>query len=402
MTSTKPDGPTPTSRKINQHHQSRTAKVRKKHSLNQIANSLTAFERGDLFFQKLLDTWNQHTDDSESGPVSIDLQLCGFHLRLDFADRTLAAPLTRAFQHCSRPSPDSRPDLTIHALAGDTVRLLRESPWRRNDLEQPRGEIRSTLGPDLIASLVGTDIISIYHRRSQRAVYCIRADSPIPQHEPAAPFRPLLHWWLREKNWYLVHGAGLGDEENRGLLLIGKSGSGKSTLAVASSIGGKLEFCGDDYCAIRVTPPYQLAPVFACAKMTEETRLMLNLPLPRSGLFIERSRKHLYFPDDTFTLRIPEQLDLTALVLPSPATATHPEIEPLPPARTAIELSVSSLYQLPHAGRQEFNGLARLARTLPGWLLKVPDRKPAGALPLLKNILSESRIGQAGPKTGEP
>jgi hypothetical protein len=358
--------------------------------LNNTNNPRAATEQGDIFFQTLLELWNDAANAGEN-PVTTDLELCGFHLRLKFASQMLFSQLTQAFRHCPKPSPGSRPDFTIHAYAGSPAQLIRKSPWQRDDLEQPRGEIRPVLGTGIIASLVGTDLINVYHRHRKQAVYCVRDDTPVPYHELAAPFRPLLHWWLREQNWFLVHGAGLGYDGKNGVLLMGKSGSGKSTLAVAAALDGGLDFCGDDYCAIRITEPYQLAPVFPCAKLTEETRLMLGLK--KSGLFIERSRKHLCFPGQTLTARIPpKNLDLAALVLPTRETgSTESSLRRLSPAQTAIQLAVSSLYQLPHAGETEFNGLAAMARKLPGWSLAVPDNKPLEAVSTLKSILKQSK-----------
>ena len=344
-------------------------------------------DQGDCFFHDLLDRWYRACCHEEKNG-NVDLRLCGQHLLLRFSSSRLQLPLTRAFRHCIIPTiPSTKPDFVIHIFDGESGVSLPDSPWLRPDFQR-RGEINSRLSDDIIASfLMGPDILNIYHQRLKQAVYWIRDGRQIPFYEQAAPFRHLLHWWLREKGWLLVHGAGIGDQNDRGILLAGKGGSGKSTLAVAAAMSGTMKFCGDDYCAINTSPPFRLASIYPTAKLTEKTMEMLSLS-PSDGM-LRGEEKQVFFMGEIMEKQIAESLALKGFVVPGRQPAlSHPDLQPLTSGAVARHLAVSSLYQMPHAGAAEFTRLAEISRSIPGWSLTMPPGNPASAIPILREMLS--------------
>jgi len=342
--------------------------------------------QGELFFQNLLGRWSQAVS-SEAGSVDVDLRLCDQNLRLRFSSRRLQIPFTRAFQHCLTSIPVSRkPDFIIHIFDGADISLP-ESPWLQSDFQR-RSEISHNFGDDILASfLLGPDILNIYHRKLKQAVYWIRNGRQVPFYEQAAPFRHLLHWWLRERDWLLVHGAGIGDQAGRGLLLMGKGGSGKSTIATAA-LKDSFKFCGDDYCAVKTTPPFRLASIYPTAKLTLETCRMLALVPPAEESF-KTGDKQVFFVAETSPEQIPESLLLTALVLPNyQSEVSQSDLRSLTAAQVTMHMAVSSLYQMPHSGASEFARLAGVARNLPGWQLTMPKDNPLAVTPVLRKILT--------------
>ena len=343
---------------------------------------------GDRFFQDLLESWDNACR-RDNGSVDVDIHLCDQRLRLRFSSLRLKSSLTRALRHRIVPTdPHAKSDFVIHVFDGTSGVPLPRSPWLRTDFQR-RGEVNSHFTDDIVASyLIGPDILNIYHKRLKRAVYWIRNGRQIPFYEQAAPFRHLTHWLLREKGWLLVHGAGIGNRDNRGLLVIGKGGSGKSTVSIAAAIDGGMKFCGDDYCAINTSPPLRLNSVYLTAKLTEKTMEMLSLSAADAVSGDEGKR--VFFIGEMMAKQAAESLDLKGFVVPGLCPAeTPPGLRMMDSGEVARHLSVSSLYQMPHAGAMEFASLAEAARSLPGWLLTVPTGSPSSAVPLLKGILSD-------------
>jgi len=345
----------------------------------------------ESFFQKLL-RFGQTILHPRGNPTTVDILLCDLHLRLAFSSQRLSELLTRAFQHCPTPPEGSEPDFTLHIFSGEAEKFLAELPWEKSDFELPRGEISSSLGPDILAACYLQEIVYICHRPTNQALCWFRKKDRPPRFEQAAPFRPILHWWLRENGWIMVHGAGLGNNDGLSLLLMGKSGTGKSTLSVAAAFSGEFQFLGDDYCAVKTDPPHHLATIYSTAKVSRESCRLLQLKPPDTVL--EITRKHLFFMAEELADRIPPTLPLAGLVLPEidfsqQCGPDFSAISPLTPAQAAIQLSVSSLYQLPHAGGNEFKRLSSVARTLPGWTLKLPNRSPEAIIPGLKKLFHE-------------
>ncbi len=349
-----------------------------------LETTLGTTEKSEKFFRRLLSIWENAAADSEE--VEKNLLLCEGHLRLRFATRPLARLISRAFQHCRPPvTPDHNP-FTIYVFAGREKEFFAQLPWEKKDFAAPRGELRSGFEPDLLAASYLMEIVYICSPKRKEALYWFRHEHYIPYFEQAAPCRPILHWWLRDNGWLMVHGAGIGDG-GKSILLMGKSGSGKSTLSVAAANSG-FQFLGEDYCAVRNDPFPRLATIFSTVKLTPESCRLLKLE--PSETILEITGKHLFFLSDKLIREIPDGLPLAALVLPETRPQEMAGVQPLTSAQNAIQLSVSSLYQLPHSGGAEFRKLAQLARELPGWKVIIPTGRPERAMPALKEILASA------------
>lgn len=311
-------------------------------------------------------------------------RLCGFVIRLRFTDETLACKLGQAWK-CFRTDAAPKSHLTIHVGSGDAFPLP-EIP-QRNRVFGRRSELVTDPKSGLEAAyMLGPDILSVLGPAPGNAYYWIRNSDSMPGFEQAAPFRYILHWFLRKHGWMLVHAAAVG-QADRGVLVCGKGGSGKSTLATATWGCSQWQFAGDDYCAVTSTPPFEIAPVYPTAKLTEQTVRMLNLPA--KGMAPTDEQKHILFAADNPKHTIPERLTLQGIVLPI-RTSGPPSIRKASRSETARHLAVSSLFQMPHAGQLDHRIISRIIHQNTCWEISVTENQPRTALPILEQLLEQA------------
>lgn len=338
-----------------------------------------------LFFSNLQGCWDNVTDD----PSDVWAGLCGRKVRIRFSDDRLRAGLTMAFRH-ALCEPSEHTDLTILVGCGNTMSLP-DLPVPGNAFGR-RCELHTKPGSGLTASfMLGPDILSILDHERSTALYWIRNGTSLPAFEQAAPFRHILHWYLRERGWILVHAAAIG-RKNRGVLICGKGGSGKSTLAAATWGQSGWQFAGDDYCAVSMQSPHQAFPIYPTAKLTTQSMSMLGLT--PTGKSVKDEEKTVWMAQTHCPHQIPKQLTVCALVIPVPSGETKPPVQSSP-ATAMRHLVISTLYQMPFAGTEDHRRLTALVRKLPAWEMPVKEGHPRSAVPFLSELLSST--GEASP-----
>ena len=315
-------------------------------------------------------------------------RICGFTICLRFTDEILARQLGRAWM-CFQTEAASEADLTIHVGAGDTFPLP-EIP-QCNRVFGRRSELITDPDSGLEAAyMLGPDILSVLGPEPDTAFFWIRNAGSLPGFEQAAPFRYVLHWFLRKHGWMLVHAAAVG-KQDQGVLVCGKGGSGKSTLAAAARGRPDWQFAGDDYCAVTATAPFEIAPVYPTAKLTADTVRMLDLP--DKGAATDDEKQILFAAEDR-TTAIPKKLTLNGIVLPA-RTSGPPSIRKASRSETARHLAVSSLFQMPHAGQPDHRIISEIIHQNSCWELSVTDNQPVTALPILEKLLRRMETGRS-------
>ena len=313
------------------------------------------------------------------------LSLCGHTIQLRFGDSRLRIPLSLTFIHLM-VEPQETADLTILVSSGDRFSLP-ELPFPASAFRR-RCELATDRESGIEASfMMGPDILSMLDHEHRTAIYWIRDGSAVPAFEQAAPFRHLFHWYLRRHEWMLVHAAAIG-RQNGGILICGKGGTGKSTLAAATWHQAEWKFAGDDYCAVSLKPPHVVAPVYPSAKLTAATARMLSLVIPEHPP--TDGEKTILFASSSIPGQLAEPLRIIGLVVPFRVSVPSPTTRLLP-AEAARHLAISTLYQMPHAGKQDLRNLTRIARDLPAWQLPVPQGRPQDALKALTAILEQDK-----------
>ena len=312
------------------------------------------------------------------------IRVCDSTIRLRFAEQTMKEPLIRAVAHF-QCGPVEDTDLTI--LVGDaTVCPLPERPYPATAFGR-RSELATSPESGIVASyMMGPDILSMLNQNTATAVYWTRDGDAVPGFEQAAPFRHILHWYLRDRGWMLIHGAAIG-RNGKGVLICGKGGSGKSTLAVATWHAPGWQFAGDDYCAVSMHAPHRVFPIYSTAKLNRGSAAMLTIELddtsPREG------DKVILMANDHIPAFVPDVLELTAILIPVRSSGPASS-RPTSRASAARQLIVSTLYQMPHAGERDHRSLTDLILQIPPWEIAVPEGSPRDALRSIRRVLESS------------
>ena len=118
-------------------------------------------------------------------------------------------------------------------------------------------------------------IASFIDRGSGRGYFRTSKNTILPDYVLAAPFHFHLQWWLRERQFLIIHAAAVGNE-NGAALIVGQSGSGKTTTALSCLAAG-MDYFGDDYCIISLIPYPTVHSLYNSAKIDADT-LISRLP----------------------------------------------------------------------------------------------------------------------------
>lgn len=101
---------------------------------------------------------------------------------------------------------------------------------------------------------------------ARRGLYWVKDSATLPDWEPGAPFRLLLHILTQAAGLQLVHAAGL-LVNGRGLLLAGPGGSGKSTTTFALMAKGAATV-GEDFVVLAPGAPPRALALYDTIKLT--------------------------------------------------------------------------------------------------------------------------------------
>ncbi len=304
------------------------------------------------------------------GAVDRFYSVGGFSIRLRFAGPASLPCLTRALAHLSA-EPTPNPALTIHILDGvSTGQRVARPPWQDADANG-RSQIlafndRRIRG----ACQTGVDYCSLLDGAQDEAVYWLSDYREIPYWECGAPLRVILHWWMGERGFRFIHAAAVGTSDG-GVLLGGRGGSGKSTTALASLDGG-LAYVSDDYCLISMSPSPHAHSLYSSAKLNAD-----NLErFPRLAAMVSNldrldSEKAVLYLHERYANSIVTSLPIRAILLPRVTGRVDTRLVSATPAEGLKSMAPSTIFQLPGAGLQEFQVLARLVREVPVLTLEV-------------------------------
>ena len=208
----------------------------------------------------------------------------------------------------------------------------------------------------------------------------------------AAPWRPLLAWWLPTTGATLVHAAAVAPpgRPDRGALLVGAGGAGKSTLALACGCAG-WTVTADDYLVVApdvrrggwiATAPYRWA------KADPSTQALLDLPTAWFVPGIDHLGKSLVDLPTAFGPLGAAPIRIVAAVAPRRAPDTGSAQSAHPSAFLAAT-GPSTVLQTPGDASAVLRILGDVARSTPSWSLAVgPDVAVAGPA-ALDRLLTE-------------
>jgi hypothetical protein len=237
------------------------------------------------------------------------------------------------------------------------------------------------------------DLLCLYHRPTNRAVYWLPTAEWLPYWEIAAPFRILLHWFAQSFGGQIVHAAAVG-RDGHGVLLAGRGGSGKSTTAITCLDAG-MEYVGDDYVLLMPRPTPIAHSLYNSAKI--HTAFM-NRALPhwqgRVAARIGPEQKSLLFVNECFTDQVRGRLQIRAVLQPKVGAASSSQIRRQSASLGLLAIAPSTMSQLPLARQSTLSVIADSLRDIPSYRLELGSDLASAPNELTK-LLSEQEISRA-------
>ena len=313
-------------------------------------------------YQASFDSFNQAT--SRTGTIDHMIMVGGLPVLLRFAGVSMLTPLLTALSHLIT-TEEAVPSLTIHiwdkAASGCGLPSLPIEPGTR----VVRGHIAGEEGDRIqMAMCTGYQGVSMYDTWSETALFFTPDAKQIPSYETAFPFRFILNWWIRKHNRQLAHCGAVGTDAGA-VLLTGKGGSGKSNTTLTCLEAGML-YAGDDYTVLDVEDKPHVHSLYNSAKLEpadakyfptlhDAVRFEGTAGIEKSVLFLAQ-----HFPERMFL-----EAPVRAILLPNVTAGDETSVTPVSGAACLAAMAPGTLFQLPGAGREEFQLMARFARTTP-------------------------------------
>lgn len=195
-----------------------------------------------------------------AGAASADFAVVGRRVRLRFAGPALIAPMTRALAH-RRIASTGEADLTI--LLWDEGSTGVAAPAGAG-LAGP-GAPPSRSGAITVAVAPDADMVQAFDCDRRAGFFWARRAEGIPAADLSRPLLNVLHWWLADSPWLLVHAAAIAGAAG-GILLAGPGGAGKSTSALACLRAG-WRYAGDDFVAVRPRPSPVVDNIYSSGRL---------------------------------------------------------------------------------------------------------------------------------------
>ena len=307
------------------------------------------------------------------------LVIAGHAIRLRFAGAALVEALTKAFAHvASSILPDA--DLDIFVSDCETTGVPFPAPpweaeWRvRRTEKQQRPMLHFEDGRFVGVYEPRSCLLSLLDTEKSRAVWWVPKRDQIPPYEHSAPFRSILHWWMREQGLQTVHAGAVGNH-TVGVLLVGRAGSGKSTTALAAVESG-LRYLGDDYVLVQDQPVPKAWGLYRTGKLTRaDVRAFPHLAESVSELMAADGEKTILFLNRDLLPRPGDELVIGAILVPTQTKGSRTRLAAISASRCLSAMAPSTMLQLRGAGRRDFENLARLVRQVPCFRLELGSDK---------------------------
>lgn len=325
----------------------------------------------------------------ESMVSSTTIEIAGLVLRIEGAG-CLPDRLQPALSH--HPVSHQEPDLTIKVWDLETAaeRPSVTPEFFQHDgarnLADDGGEVRCRYDwPQRVAMA--------WDREAGVAWWCAEHPDALEWWEEAAPFRPVLAWWLTSRQRYFVHGAAL-SLEGRATLLVGPGGSGKSTTALRAQRAG-FGYIGDDYCIVASTDSemgarndplarYQVASLYRTIKLRPVDGEPVGTPIARN----EAGRKIVMALDGSTGGPVVRLADLVGVAAVSVSGEVDTSVQHGGAGSVLQALAPTSIEQLPGVGAASLPAFAKMLRELPTATVSL-GTDTAGVLCAVRTLIEE-------------
>ena len=232
---------------------------------------------------------------------------------------------------------------------------------------------------------IGTNTLSMFDAEQNLALFWVPDASQIPYHESSSPMRPIFQWWAAGKGLQLVHAGAVG-KLNEGVLLVGTSGSGKSCTAL-SCLCSELTCAGDDYVLLGTDPvPYVYSLYNVCKLKVDDIKRFPDMTSAIIDPAHTGTDKALIFLNKHYPEKISKGFRVRAVVLPQVTDIAETRLKRVSSANGLKALAPSTITQLPGAGEQDLQWMAKFVRQVPSYILELgkdTDKIPGIILSLI-------------------
>jgi hypothetical protein len=317
--------------------------------------------------------------EGSAGALDRWYEIGGLTLQVRFAGPALLSALTPALEHlASSPTPTPHLLVRVWDSASTGVEVPPSPEATAAGPVDDGAQVHVVFQPDPTS-------LSLFVPALHEAIHWVPDARTITVHQRAAPLRPILDWWQRERGRQLVHGGAVGAGHG-GVLLAGGSGSGKSTTALACLLSG-LDYLGDDYVLLGEEDGATIHSLYSAAKLKPDhagvfpslvTR-MVNAERPPA-------EKALWFIQALHPERLRPRVAARAVVVPHVAHAAATRVTRISSAAALLALAPSTIVQLSGAGDDSLKFMARFVSGLPCYRLEL-GREPASIASAVRTLL---------------
>lgn len=346
---------------------------------NRISTSFQAF--ADTCFARCL----AHPGGATNAPYLVDFGVCSLAVR--FIGQADTAFFTDALDHRAVNELPGEADLSVFVVDERTSGVRLPRPFWDWAWVDGHGTVPGLAEAGGYANYQSDDhVFTLLDFARRRALLWAADVTALPEWERSFPFRMLLHKWLENSPFALVHAGAVGLPDG-GFLLAGRGGSGKSTSTLAC-LASPLGYAGDDFVLVHPETPF-VRSLYNVAKLDADNLhrfprwepLVANrasMPEQKGQLFL-----HRHCPE-----KISPGFPLKAILLPRFTGQADTRVRPATAAEALKALAPSTMALLRADGRT-FQKMARLVNRLPGfWLETGTDlaQIPEAALALLQTL----------------
>ena len=311
-----------------------------------------------------------------------DLDVVGRRVRVRLAGPALGDVLLGSLRHRQVP-PDGLPDLTICAWDQEST----GSPAAVAGVPAPgdTGDARILVREDrAFLAVRGAEPWEAKGYDPTLAagfLWARDAATMVQWGERTKPFLDIVHSWLLETPWQLVHAAAVGGPAG-GVVLAGPSGAGKSTTALACVRAG-WHYAGDDYVVIGTPAEARAENLYASARLRRDMaeRLVEFQPAQVGSVTQYGDEKRELVLSGLVPGSRIGGFPVRAVLLPRVASGSRSVLRPAPATRALIGLSSTTMHFLRTGAAAAFEKMGRFVSGLPAYWLDLGD--DLDALPAL-------------------
>lgn len=304
------------------------------------------------------------------GLVERSYLIGGQQFRLRLAGSALIPQLTPALDHLAVAASPGRDGLTIYVWDSVSTGV----PFQIDSWSALRPGLSghlSAYSDDRFTAAIQPDagLLTLLDRTTNTGLYWAQ-HIDLPVFEQSAPFKLILHWWLRDRGYVMIHAAAVGTADGAALL-IGQTGSGKSTAALTCLAAG-MQYLADDRCLITTGASPRVYALYNSGKVAPaQARRLAKLTAAFQPSSTARAEKAVLFAHHWFPEQVSPCLPIKVILLAQLAHAPATRLEAIRPMTALQTLAASTMIYAPGWSQVDLEVMADLVQQIPCYRLQL-------------------------------